>query len=348
MKTTFMSTLSLWNSPRNAVSKLQGELAKANQEIVTGRYADVGLELGHKTGQGIALRQESAQLDAYTNANALTSRRLGITKMSLDQIRETAETFLSELISLPPHETGARMVRDNATTNLRNLVLQLNTAEGGQYVFAGTNTLEKPLKSYIDEPESEAKKAVNEAFLTKFGISQTDPGIASISAEDMEEFLNGEFSELFETGWEGIWSTAQGGTIESRISPNEKIETSANANEDPMRKLAMAYTLVSDLGLPDMHVETRQVIIGKAMEIMGSITHDIVAIQARIGTAEKLISEANTRMGLQKTIFEEGLGELEGVDPAEAKTRVDGYTTQIQMSYSLTSQLRQLNLLNYL
>jgi flagellar hook-associated protein 3 FlgL len=348
MKTTFISTLSLWNSPRNAVSKLQGELAKANQEIVTGRYADVGLELGHKTGQGIALRQDSAELDAFTNANALTSRRLSITKTSLDQIRETAETFLSELISLPPHETGARMVRDNATVNLKNLVLQLNMAEGGQYIFAGTNTTEKPLKAYIDEPTSDAKTAVDDAFMARFGISQTDPGVAAIAAADMEEFLNDEFAELFETGWEGVWSTAQNDNIESRISPNEKIKTSTNANELAMKKLAMAYTMISDLGLPDMHVETREVIIGKAMEIMGSITHDIVKIQASIGTAEKLITEANARMELQKNIFEEGLGKLEGVDPAEAKTRVDGYTTQIQMSYSLTSQLRQLNLINYL
>jgi flagellar hook-associated protein 3 FlgL len=74
----------------------------------------------------------------------------------------------------------------------------------------------------------------------------------------------------------------------------------------------------------------------------------VVQVQASLGTAEKSITEANARMGLQKKIMDEGIGKLEGVDPAEAKTRVDALTTQIQMSYSLTSQLRQLSLINYL
>jgi flagellar hook-associated protein 3 FlgL len=221
-------------------------------------------------------------------------------------------------------------------------------SEGGQYIFAGTNTTQKPVTSYIDEPTSKAKEAVDLAFLTKFGITQTDPGIAAIPPDDMKDFLENEFADLFVTGWEGVWSSARSENIESRISQSEKIETSTNANETAIRKLAMAYTMVSDLGLPDMHVETRQVIIGKAMEILGATTHDIVKIQAGVGTAERLVTEANARMELQKNIFEEGLGELEGVDPAEAKTRVDGFMTQIQMSYSLTSQLRQLSLINYL
>jgi flagellar hook-associated protein 3 FlgL len=271
-----------------------------------------------------------------------------MTNTSLDHIRETAEKFLSELISLPPHETGARMVRDSATVNLKNLVLQLNMSTGGQYIFAGTNTKQKPVKDYIDTPPSDAKKAVNDAFKAKFGIEQTAPEVAGIPADEMKAFLNEEFADLFDVGWQGVWSSARSENIESRISLSERIETSTNANETGIRKLAMAYTMISDLGVPSLGIETREVVINKAMEIMGSTTHDVVQVQASLGTAEKSITEANARMGLQKKIIDEGIGKLEGVDPAEAKTRVDALTTQIQMSYSLTSQLRQLSLINYL
>jgi flagellar hook-associated protein 3 FlgL len=165
----------------------------------------------------------------------------------------------------------------------------------------------------------------------------------------MDTFLNGAFATLFdETNWQLNWSDASSQNIESRISTTEKVETSTSANEAAMRKLAMAYTMASDLGIAEMSKATQQVVIGRLVEIMGSATADVIQIQANLGVAEKKITEANERMSLQKIFFEEGVGKLEDVDPAEAKTRVDALTTQIQMSYSLTSQLRQLSLLNYL
>ena len=39
---------------------------------------------------------------------------------------------------------------------------------------------------------------------------------------------------------------------------------------------------------------------------------------------------------------------LEGVDPAEAKTRLDTLTTQLQMSYATTAKVMQLSILNYI
>jgi flagellar hook-associated protein 3 FlgL len=71
-------------------------------------------------------------------------------------------------------------------------------------------------------------------------------------------------------------------------------------------------------------------------------------VQATVGTAHAKVESANERMSLQKSIFEERVGELEAVDPAEAKVRVDQLMTQIQTSYSLTAQLKQLSLINYL
>lgn len=353
MQTTFISTLSLWNSPRNAVAKLQSELAKANEEVTTGRHADVGLELGYRTGDGITLRQERAEIDALIDGNGTVSLRLSTTKNSLEYIRTSASTFLNSLLSVPPLERGAETVRDTAKTQLATLVSELNRSAGGQYVFGGTNTKERPVNDYIDTPPSPAKTALDAAFSAPapagFGITQGDPAVFAITAAQMDTFLNGAFATLFDdTNWAANWSSASSQNIESRISLTERVETSTNANETAVRQLAMAYTMLSDLGIVGMRAETQQVIVDKAMQILGSATYGITKIQADLGIVEKQLTEANARMGVQKNVFDLGIAELEEVDPAEAKSRVDAYSTQIQMSYSLTSQLRQLNLLNYL
>ncbi|MBZ6079342.1 flagellar hook-associated family protein [Microvirga puerhi] len=347
MKTTFISTMNLWNSPRNALGKMQADLAKANQEIATGRYADVGLELGYHTGQGISLRQERSELDAIIDGNGTVSLRLNVTKTSLDNIRSTAETYLNSMLSLPPLERGAETVRDSAALNLRALISELNKSSGGQYLFAGTNTKQKPITEYVSG--SPSKIAVDNEFLTAFGISQGDPAVFNITAADMETFLNGAaFNDLFDgAGWSD-WSSSSNQNIESKISTTERIATSTNANEVAMRKLAKAYTIASDLGIAGMRTETQQVIVDKIISILGEATNDIVDIQAKLGDAESRVKNANDRMDIQRKVIDEGIGRLEEVDPAEAKTRVDALTTQIQMSYSLTAQLRQLSLLNYL
>ncbi|MFC4173649.1 flagellar hook-associated family protein [Microvirga sp. GCM10011540] len=347
MRTTFISTLSMLNSPRTTTTKLQVELAKANTEIATGRHADVGLELGHLTGQSITLRQERTELDGIIDANSLTSIRLNVTRTSLDKIRDTADDFLSSLLGASGHPPSASLVREAGQANLASLIAELNQSANGQYIFAGTNTKQRPVAEYTSP--SAAKASVDSAFVTAFGFSQTSAGVGSISPSQMATFLDGPFTTLFnDTNWQSNWSSAGSQNIESWISPTERVETSTNANVSAMRKLAMAYTMASNLGIADLAEETQQVIIKKLVDVMGAATAEIVQIQAGLGTTEKKIAEANERLSLQKMFFEEGVGKLEHVDPAEAKTRVDSLTTQLQMSYALTSQLRQLNLLNYL
>jgi flagellar hook-associated protein 3 FlgL len=164
----------------------------------------------------------------------------------------------------------------------------------------------------------------------------------------METFLNGPFKQIFEgPGWDSL-SNASDKNIQSLISPGEKIETSANANATPMRQLAMAYTMIFDLGIESLNTEARNVVIAKAINVLSTAISGMIDVQAGIGTAQAKTVNANERMDLQKSIFEERIGELEAVDPAEAKVRIDQLMTQIQTSYSLTAQLKQLSLINYL
>jgi flagellar hook-associated protein 3 FlgL len=50
---------------------------------------------------------------------------------------------------------------------------------------------------------------------------------------------------------------------------------------------------------------------------------------------------------VQGDILETRIGALEGVDPMEAKVRIDTLTTQIEMSYALTVRFLEMSILNY-
>lgn len=344
MKTTFISSATLWNSPISTLDKLQSELVKANKEVVTGRHADVGLALGRKTGKSLSLRQERASLDALTDSNTSATLRLNSTTAALDQVRTMADNFKNVLVGMHVGLQDVPLVRSQARAGLDKMISTLGENVGGQFLFGGVNSKVSPLSAYESGPQA----AINTAFLNHFTFSQTDPQVANITPDEMKIFIEGPLSTLFATQWQGTWSSASDQNIQSLISSTERVETSANANDTSIRQLAMAYTMAFDLGIAGLSDQTREYLVNKVIGNLGDGVTGITEVQADLGTVQRKIDDANERMSLQKTFFEERITNYEAIDPAEAKVRVDQLSTQIQTSYSLTAQLKQLSLINFI
>jgi flagellar hook-associated protein 3 FlgL len=348
MRTNALSTLSFWNTPRSGVSRMQADIARANQELVTGRYADVGLVLGSRTGLAVDLRQKTAELAALRDSNDTAALRLSTSQAALKQMQDTADKTLTTITSLPEDKRAAAL-KDMATAQLASLTGLLNTSAGGQFVFGGTNTARGPMSAYATNPASPAKTAVDAAFLAGFGVAQGSSGAGSISASAMSSFLDGSFKDLFnDASWDANWSDAGTAPLTNRISLSETVQTSVTANATPLRKLAMAYVMASDLGTANLSAAAQAVVTERVASLLGEASKGLTTMQADLGRSQAAITDANTRMEAQKTLLTNQIGQMEGVDTAEAKTRVDRLSTQVQISYALTAQLRQLNLVSYI
>lgn len=344
MKTTFVSSATLWNSPRSTLDKLQSELLKANREVVTGRHMDVGVALGRKTGYSLSLRQERASLDVLTDSNTSVTLRLKSTSAALDQVRTAADNFKDALVGMQVGAQDVPLVKSQARSGLNKLMSTLNENVGGQFLFGGINSKTQPLNAYESGPQA----AINKAFLDHFTFTQSDPQVADITPDEMRAFIEGPLETLFATKWEGVWSNASSQNIQSLISPTERAETSTNANNQAVRQLAMAYTMTFELGISELNDQTRGYLLNKVIGTLGEGVSGVTEVQADLGTVQRKIDDANERMSLQKTFFEERITNYEAVDPAEAKIRVDQLSTQIQTSYSLTAQLSQLSLIKFI
>jgi flagellar hook-associated protein 3 FlgL len=197
-------------------------------------------------------------------------------------------------------------------------------------------------------PARSPQAAVASAFRSAFGFGVDDAAVTTITPGDMKTFLDGPFAALFEgNNWKD-WSNASTQNIQSRISVREKVEASANTNDQAIQKTAMAYTMIFDLGLDRLGEKTREALVNSAIATFSKATTGVTAMQAKLGAVQEKVEEADDRMSLQKDILDEKIIHLEAVDPAEAKVRVDRLMTQIQTSYSLTAQLKSMSLINYL
>ncbi|MGP9821925.1 flagellar hook-associated family protein [Salinarimonas sp. NSM] len=349
MKTSFVSTLGVSNATRLSLVKSQSELARASHELSSGRHADVGLTLGARTGQSVELRQELARIETILDTNGLVSARLDTMQAALSNVQGTAEDFLGVLIAVRENAQAAEVVAPQAELNLKGLVGTLNANLNGQYLFAGIDTDTPPLVDYAGPPASPAKVAVDAAFLGFFGFDQDDPGVAGITQAQMATFVDTQLAPLFaDPQWGTIWSSASDENLSSRISGNEVIATSANANEQPFRDLAMAYTMLVGLGGDGLAQPAYRELVERSIGLVGGAMQDVTTVQARLGVAQNRVADATERMGIQRDILTRQVTGLENVDPYEAATRVNALMSQVEVSYALTARIREMSLLNYL
>jgi flagellar hook-associated protein 3 FlgL len=348
MKTNFVSTNNLSQSLRYSLMRMQSELVSSQKEASTARVADLGLALGARTSQSVSMNRDLERLGGIIDQNGLIGSRLTATQNALKQASERAQTFLSTLTAGVGGNANATVTRSDAKGTLDALTSILNTSVNGEQIFAGINTDVKPVASY--SAGSPPKVAFDTGFQTFFGFAQTDPAAANITAAQMDSFISTVIEPQFlGAGWQANWSSASDDLITSRIALNETMQTSVNANVDGIRKLTMAATTVFDLFSSEtMSVAAKSALLDKAVEMVGDAIADLAVLQSETGLIQQRVTKATERMEMQVDVFERAIGNLEGVDPYEAATRVSTLRDAIETSFTLTARLQQLSLAKFL
>jgi len=344
MALSSISTATLSSVMSSSVNSLQVQLAQAQVELSTGKAADLGLSLGSSMGQNLSLQNQQTFLNALTATNNLAATRLDTTQTTLSTLQATAQDFLSSLIQNAGSNTTSAELAQGATSNLKAFIGALNTTYNGSYLFAGTNTTQKPITDFFAD-SSPNSQSVQAAITAAFGAT---PDYSTISSTDMSAFLD-SFDSLFAgASWTSDWSSASDATQTTTIAASYKENTSVSANEEAFQKLAEAYTIVSQLSHAGLSDATYKVVVNKAQSLISTAIGNLTNVQASVGTVQAAIKSSNNQMSAQLSILKTQVGNMEGIDPYSVATRISNLQTQIETAYSLTSQLRSLSLVNYL
>ena len=344
-----ISTLSILSAPKKSVYESQRQLLDAQKELSTGRHADVGLQLGGKTADAISLRNGFDRNKSIIDMNGLAATELDFTQSSLTSLIDLVHQFSATLIGARNAQNGQEVVKTAAKSALESLGSILNQSHSGKFLFAGINSDVAPLADYFSTPASAGKSAVDAAFLAEFGVAQNGAGVTSITAAQMDTFLNGNFANLFDPGgWSPAFSSASDQNRIARIDTDYNVEVSANANEAAFRDLTMAITMAFDLGSGSLNQAAFEKLVDKAVTVSAAAAQEASLIAGRLGTAEKAISDSTERLKLRNDILNREIVSLEGVDQYEVSTRITLLTTQLEASYSITARVSRLNLMNYL
>jgi flagellar hook-associated protein 3 FlgL len=348
MKSTSVSTAAVSQAMRYSLMRAQSELTKAQKEVSTGHFADIGLALGSRAGQSVSFERDLERMKGIVDSNGLVSSRLKSTQDALAQISGVAQSFLSTLTTSSSGSATPAVTLTDAKGTLQSVTAILNSSYNGEHLFAGINTDVQPLNDFT-ATGSPNKAAFDAGFLSFFGFTKNDPAAANITAAQMDNFLTTVVEPQFlGAGWQGTWSNATDEGITSRIALNETVQTSVSANQDAMRKIAMAAATVAEMFDSNVSENARKALLTRSVSIVGEAMSDLANLSSETGIVENRVKNASDRINMQVDLFERNILDLQGVDPYEASTRVSTLLQQIETSYALTARIQQLSLVKYL
>lgn len=346
LRLNMVPSILLSDVSKASVGRTQSQLVEAQRELSTGRHHDIGLVLGSRTGVVVGLRMKFEEFTQAGEAAAQADVMAGVTQSTLNSIGELAANFLSTLSGARGAAQGQQLASSAARAALETLTGLINSSFDGQYIFGGINSNTPPLSGYSgDSPEA----AVNVAFQSAFGIVPGDPAVSQITAPEMEAFLAGGFADVFAaSGWSANWSSASTTDRMQRLSNDEQIEVSSNANSSFVRKLAQAFSMMTGLGQDNLSQPAFEKTVDAAISLLSEAKLGIGDEQSRIGIAQQTLSLSLQNSGRMKAAAAEAIGVMESVDPYEAATRVNALMTQLESSYAITGRISRMSLLNYI
>lgn len=349
MSNFFISTDTMTRASRASVLATQAQLARKQTEVASGKISDVGIQIGHRASELVALRHTLAASSAQQGANAITASRLESSQGALTNIGRIAHGFLGAVLAARGSAVASDQLGSQARTAMSALADRLNTNTGGEFLFAGINTGEAPVVSYFAAAGNAARNSILQAFQAKFGVLPTDPDVVDITPEDMSNFISNELASQFaDAAWSANWSTAASQTPTAMIGPFEQQEVGASANEPPFRQLAQAIAMVVDLGGTALKDATRAVVLQKATELAGGAQAGISSVASRLGLTQQRIEQANEQLSLKVDIVTRQLSALESADPYTTATDLNELMRRLEASYATTARIQNLSLLAYL
>lgn len=342
MKTSSISSQTISNAMQLTVSNAQTEIAKLQKEAVTGTYADTGLELGTRTSTSLDYTRESSRLQSIIDSNSVAEQRMDASQLAMENMSSSAQTLLNSVIALSGNTDGSSLAvaANTATSVLENFTSYGNTAVNGEYLFSGINTDAQTLNdSFISDITGNFKTAFSD-YMSANGIASE----ADVTASEMSDFLL-DYQDNFD--WSS-WTSASETTMSSRISTSETVSTSTTANSDGFKSLVLASVISSQLVNSGLSTGALAVVNDTTTKLAGSAISGIDTQRAQIGLSQERVEKANTYMSAQKTIIDTQLNDLVGVDTYEASTRLTTLLNQVETSYTITSKIQGLSLVNFL
>ena len=333
-----------------ASTTIKAQLDTLSSQISTGLVSTSYAGLGAKAETSFDLRPQIGHLAAQSSAIDVVTGQLSVSQSALTQITSIASTFNAQLANLNDvSPTQIDSVAVNARSALQQVASLLDTADGGNYVFSGTDTGNPPVPNpgQILTSGFYTQIAAAVAGLSANGAAATAASTLAIASSDTA----GTTPFSGPPGQAPTLQLGPGAAVQVGVLANANTltvstgaSTTGSYTRDILRGLATLANLSSanatDPGFTALVQDTRTSLSG-AITAIGGEAGALGDVQSSLKAVQSQNDQTSTALTAQ-------VSTVEDVDSAKAITQLSQVQTQLSASYKLISEISHLSLVDYL
>ncbi len=348
-----MSNYGLVGQLGYASEQISQTSAALTQQASDGLISDNVADLGISTGVVLNLQPQLAQLSAYAANGAIANTRLSVASESLTQLSSIAQGVVTNLLSLSGEsgaaaETALSTLVSSATSDLSEVGSLLNTQAAGSYVFGGGDGGTAP----VSDPNDMMNNSLNSSTATAIAGLDANGADATLQSILDAASATGSGDTPFTTGLSTSSQEVLVGTG-TQVATSIPIATatgaaSSTSTGSSARDLVAVLTAISKLSTSDLSSGNIDSFLSGLSSLASSAQSGLVQQAAQVGANQDVLTDTLDVGSSASTLITTQIGNLTSVDAAKVATQLSESNDQLQASYMLISDLKSLNLAEYL
>ncbi|MBV9829033.1 MAG: hypothetical protein JO001_25715 [Alphaproteobacteria bacterium] len=336
------------------INSMQSQLNRLVGETSSGRKANPEASLGTAAALLYQLQSQSDQQSGLQTELTVASQRLDTAQTALTSLSSSVETMVNAANGISAGDDVAlSAVGSQATSAINQVMSLLNTSFDGTGVFGGDSVAQpvKPadasggLSSIVQNVLSAAVSAKG-APLTQSDVSNliSGPnGLASVFAD-----TNTDPTQRYAGGV--YTGSTDGQPTKVIIGANQTVQYDSSANQPAFRDLLKGLSMLSMLSAPSSQLDdtAKNALLTQAGSVLTSAQKELTDLQGNLGSVQATVSSASDAQQSAAAATQAQILNYVQADTYSDSTQISTLQTQLQASYSLTSQISQLSLVHYM
>jgi flagellar hook-associated protein 3 FlgL len=323
---------------------LAAQIQQLEQQVASGQKADTFAGLGTQATIDIALHNEAKTIATYQTSNQLLIARTKAMDQAMTAMHDAAESVKNQAYALTNTETQRTALIDAAKTAFNTVVNSLQVSVGGRALFAGTATDTSPLQ---------ASSTILASLGTSLAGTPITPPATTADAPTVEGVVQSFFatpSNLYQAS--SPMQPIQPAAIDKALTVDYGITGDNPAFQDILQGLATIAAVPQPNTTPPSNPPIADAdyatVIQNAAAKLSSGVGQLNGLISSNGSNQALVDSTNAQHEATLTLVQSQINDIEQTDMTAAATRLALLRTQLEATYTITGQIGQLSLVNYL
>ncbi|GBR09756.1 flagellin [Asaia siamensis] len=341
------------------VKELTAQQETATWQSSTGIVAATYADLGSSRATVLDLTPKITQVQSWQSNISNAQTTLSVTATSLNQLVSQAQTLSTNLLGVSGTATTSQVAAASAAAQaaLASMKTLLNTSDGTNYVFAGTDSTTSPVKGQtaLSDTSLAQQIAASVKSVSSTGASSVltqitglaasnDPSVSVFSSAlsvSASQAVSGQRSIMTGTN-----SSTSIGIVATQASTTSA--ASSTSTGSPIRDLMRDLMAVSAMNGMSSETPGFSDLAKQIYTSLGTTISQLTEQEGAVGGTQNSLTAQTTLLNGVNTMLETQLGNARNADMATVATNASNIKTSLNASYILISNMKGMTLADYL